>query len=510
MKKYAPLLVFAFFFALYALTAQHGLSWQDSGEYQWRVLSADVAGFSGLARAHPLYISAARLWSGCFPPAFRLWAVSAFSGMGAAVALAVLFAALRRLTSSFAAASIAVVLAGFSHMLWWLSCVAEVYTWSLAAMALELFLLMLVFEGGRGRKRAACTLFFVNGLHLGIHNFALIDLAVLVPAATVALYRSERAFLPVLKAMAAGIVIWFVGAMPMVSLFVRCLNSGTPLVDAVRSLLFGAGYEQAVMGTAGVEKGRFAINMALAALSFASPLWMGIFSPCREGACVLRGGMRHFVGSVTVLAILHFLFWIRYFVPDQATFVLPTLFLGAFFVGLGFARSGVGKWRAVQLIALGMLTAVFVPLIAAQALEIDAFGIRRARALPFRSEFSYWLQPWKCDEDSAERFAAKAAETVKAGDVLIADTTVSGMLQAAVLTGKFPSGCKIVPVYSYRTGPALPGLLQNHGNVYLVSPVEGYTPDDKEFLSGRYRYVKKGVLFRIAATSRGDDREERR
>ncbi|MBP5319478.1 MAG: hypothetical protein J6334_00710, partial [Kiritimatiellae bacterium] len=40
--------------ALYLLSAQRGFSWQDSGEYQFRVLANDLRWCSGIARAHPL------------------------------------------------------------------------------------------------------------------------------------------------------------------------------------------------------------------------------------------------------------------------------------------------------------------------------------------------------------------------------------------------------------------------------------------------------------------------
>ena len=51
--------LFTAFFALYAFTAQRGLGWGDSGEFQHRILDlADgmTKGCDSLATAHPLYV----------------------------------------------------------------------------------------------------------------------------------------------------------------------------------------------------------------------------------------------------------------------------------------------------------------------------------------------------------------------------------------------------------------------------------------------------------------------
>ncbi len=49
-------------FVLYALTAQQGVSWQDSGMLQFRIVTGDYIGNLGLALAHPLYIAIGRLF----------------------------------------------------------------------------------------------------------------------------------------------------------------------------------------------------------------------------------------------------------------------------------------------------------------------------------------------------------------------------------------------------------------------------------------------------------------
>ena len=82
---------------LYLLTCQRGVSWQDSGMFQWRVLNSDLTGDLGLALAHPLYIAAGKLfvWLPWGDMPMRL---NFLSGIGMAVALANLAAVLFLLT----------------------------------------------------------------------------------------------------------------------------------------------------------------------------------------------------------------------------------------------------------------------------------------------------------------------------------------------------------------------------------------------------------------------------
>ena len=68
------LVVLAAFYLLYAFTAQRGVSWQDSGEFQYRAFIGDYHWHSGIARAHPLYILLARGFAAGFAPASRLHA----------------------------------------------------------------------------------------------------------------------------------------------------------------------------------------------------------------------------------------------------------------------------------------------------------------------------------------------------------------------------------------------------------------------------------------------------
>ena len=183
--------VFFGFLAFYAATTQCNVSWQDSGYFQYRVLSGDYTGDFGLALAHPLYIGLARAFVVGFPVPLQIYAVNLFSGVGMALALTLLSATVWRLTANRWSVTVAVLTLGLSHMAWWMSTTAEVYTWSLAGLMGELYCLLRFEE-----KRQAgwlIVLFGANGAHAAIHNFAFLNLPFYGVLLLMELMRTGRA-----------------------------------------------------------------------------------------------------------------------------------------------------------------------------------------------------------------------------------------------------------------------------------------------------------------------------
>ena len=169
-------ILFAVFLAVYAVTAQRGVSWQDSGGFQYRILAGDYQGDSGIALAHPLYIFLAQKFAAVFLKEERFYAINLFSGLGLSLALVLLAHNVMRLTRSVRAAVMAVSVLGLAHMAWWLGTIAEVYTWSLAFLMAEVLCLIRYAENRDCRWLIA--LFGVNGMHWSIHNVALLGLPV--------------------------------------------------------------------------------------------------------------------------------------------------------------------------------------------------------------------------------------------------------------------------------------------------------------------------------------------
>ena len=74
----------------------------------------------------------------CLPGVGVPYVYALSSGVGMALALAALMLTVHGMTRSLRAGCLAAALLGGAHMAWWLSTLAEVYTWSLALLMLEL------------------------------------------------------------------------------------------------------------------------------------------------------------------------------------------------------------------------------------------------------------------------------------------------------------------------------------------------------------------------------------
>ncbi|HNX35829.1 MAG TPA: hypothetical protein PKM57_14445 [Kiritimatiellia bacterium] len=480
--------VFVVFFALYAATAQRGVSWQDSGEFQYRVLAGDYVWHSGIARAHPLYILMARGFVRLFPQSACFYAINLFSGVGLALGLALLSASVMALTRSVRAAVLSAAVLGFAHMAWWLGTVAEVYTWSLAFLMAEILCLVRYFEKREGSWLIA--LFAVNGAHWSVHNFALIDFAVAFAVLGLEWWKGGRRRGWLAMGCLAG---WSLGSLPLLWLANASLMGGESVTAVIKSVLFGEGYMAQVLGTGGCGGTLWLANLALAGVSLINPLWLFAVTGVRTSRDDKRGQPLFWLG---ILTLFHLLFWVRYPVPDQATFFLPTLGLISVWVGLGGARVGMRPARWALMVTSGCLCAVAGPLLLSVAAQKTGAAVMRSRALPFRSEMPYWLLPWKHSEDSAARFVSEVGRQLCSGDVLVADATAAGPLLAAREAGATGRDWRLLTPWSGETEAVLRTLLQDRkGRVFVVSPVAGYAPRPVLELTNGMERV--GALYRL-------------
>ena len=372
------LLVAVGFFALYALTAQRGLGWGDSGEFQYRVLSCSdglLGGCDSFATAHPLYVALARLF--CSTP-YQVTLVSSLFGALAAVGF-LLCSRNLALTVVF----------GLSHALWWLSCVAEVYTMSLTFMAFETLLLMrfLVSRKTVWLVALAC----LNGVHLELHNLALLALPVYAFAMGAGLRRAGawRA----LAALGLSAAAWAAGA----SFWLWALAT-----RGFRDVLVGS-YGGQAFGLMPSNWTVTGFNLALSGMSFVAPAALAWWTHRRGTLLPAKPSGGHLTAvCLSALAAVHALFFVRYFIISQFTFVLPT----AFFAYLAVSRVRLGRNRAVALAALQVL----LPLLAWQflaALPVPAWRPHHK----YRDEARYFALPWKFGDDSADLYAAEIGGT---------------------------------------------------------------------------------------------------
>ena len=483
--------------AVYAFTAQRGVSWQDSGEFQYRVLANDFFWVSGIARSHPWYIFTARLFSQAFPVSQQFYAINLFSGVGMSVALVFLGLTLWTVTRNAWAVLIAAATLGFAHMAWWMSAVAEVYTWSAAFLLAEVYCLLMALRGRQPSDSGGCAgkgwewwlaLALVNGMHASLHNFAFLN----VPVYGVLFLTQglKEGWAVTLARGAKCAVVWLAGAVLLVGLFaVEWMKTGS-LADTVMSLLFGREFTRVVLGVRTVDWPLAAKNVALAGVSLMNPCWLIVFMGWRTGKVnqAWRWGLVGLTG-------VHGLFWARYFVADQATFILPLLSLLAVWVGLGVAAWRKLLWRNVLVLLLALLCAVGVPVVLNKVLAVQYGGVTRLRSVPFRDEARYWLIPWKHHETSAARFAKEVQKILRAGDILVADNTVAAPIFALREAGQISRKIRVITFFTGETDDEIVQAVTANERAFIVSPVLGYTSE--KLLDGRFQFQREGVFYRI-------------
>jgi len=290
-----------------------------------------------------------------------------------------------------------------------------------------------------------------------------------------------------------SIVAWLVGG-GMIVWLAGCLLMGTgDPIRVLKSVLFGDGYGRQVLGMGGFALTRWWMNMALAGVSFLNPCW--VFA---GRGLLLRewNGQRMFRKALIALTVLHGVFWVRYFVADQATFVLPTLGLLAVWAGVGCSAVCKDHKIYAALLTVGLACAVAGPRFLYDAAERAGLNMHRNRVLPFRNEARYWLVPWKQGEDSAARFVSEVGKQFVAGDVLVADATAAGSLMAAREAGLVGKEWRLITPWSGETEEALRALVQDgEGRVFVVSPVVEYAP--RAVLETATRFEREGVVYRV-------------
>ncbi len=481
--------------AVYLLTAQHGPAWQDSGVFQWRMRTLDLGGAGGLALAHPLLIVLGRL-AGAVPLGSLAFRFNALSAVAAAVAAANLALLVRRLSPRVPAAGVFAAGAfALAHSVWWLATIAESHALLAALLSAELLVLAELLR--RPTTAAAAALGLLNGLGLATHNLALLALpayalAVVLLAARGRLRRSAVAV------FAAG---WAVGASLWIALVIGlALRAGVSA--ALGSALFGAEWKGAVLGgsarSAARGLGYVLYNFPNLALPLAA---LGLWRARRRVGAGLAGALAWVLGA-------HFLFAVRYAVPDQFMFFVPFYLVVSLLAGLGLAevwgRRKLVRIAAVASLGLGPAGYALAPAVVG-AVDLRLPG--SARRLPYRDHARYWLTPWKLGEDSAGKFAAEAIDQLgrrPEPTILFADTTSYPPLRWAAEEQGLPAGMRLVGGGARRLRRRLEedprgfwaDVRREGASVWVVSNVPGYCP------AGLGPFVQPeptGVLYRVRA-----------
>jgi hypothetical protein len=346
-------------------------------------------------------------------PAFRL---NFASGVGMSVALANTAVLVFQLTGRRWIGIAAALMLSVMHTVWWLSTITEVYTWNAAFMTGELLLLVHLIRAPKWHT--AVALAFLNGLNWSVHNLALLALPVYVSILIVLVIKRR---LPA-WALAASVTAFLAGSVLYITMIINLALGKGAIWGALCSALFG-GYVSEVLNIK--TKWYFLkTNAALGPLNFVNfSVPLAVIGWFRMRSCL--GGF--LAAALMAITVIHFGFVIRYPVPDQFTFLLPSLIMIiiAASVGVSVLAERSEKWRIGVIFACAV-SVIMPPIIYAMTpkiIELAGIKVARERQRPFRDEARYWAVPWKHNERSAEQFAEAALKQALPNGIIICDGT---------------------------------------------------------------------------------------
>jgi hypothetical protein len=478
---------------LYAVTCAPGPLWQDSGMTQYRAWYNDIEGNLGLALSHPLFyiiLAPARyIQLGEF--AYRVNLVSA---MFSAVAVANLFLLLRLWLGRTLPAVVGAASLALSHTFWAYAAIPEIYGSYVALMLLELVVLLQYC-----RTRAAGYIYllgFINGMAIAVHMMAVIGSVCYAVFILVLLAKRQiRA-----KQLVVTVLLLLVGALPYEYLIIKnIIQTGAP-VEVLGSALFGSRYQADVLNISLSPK-IIKENIMWILLNFPTPNIVLFFF----GAYGLYklSPSRAFANVITALVALFFMFAFRYTVVDRYVFFIPFYCFVSVLIGVGFEmfvrrpnRRAI-SYLVLLCTLLPIPTYIVVPGIAGK------LGIQgRARQIPYRDEYRYFLQPWQMDCRGPQKFMDAVFDMVEPNSIVLADsTTVFPLLYGQEVKGKRPDIKIISSLERSEDSPVIKEdnfeQLLARRNIYVVSPVKGYCP---KFILERYSFVPAGVIWRVVQT----------
>jgi len=456
---------------LYIATCAPGPLWQDSGMYQYRIWHNDIEGNLGLALSHPLYhiisIGAKHIPLGEFG-----YRVNILTAVISALAVANLFLLLRLwLGKSFGAVIGAVTLA-LSHTFWRHATIPETYNLYIALMLAELIVLLQYLRTKRIGFLYALGLF--NGLAIANHMLASVGLVCYAVLLATLLLRKQISF----RSLGIIVALWIVGAAPYEYLIIKNIVQTGDLSAALASSLFGKSWQADVLNTS-LSARLVKENLIFMAYNFPTPNVVFFFA----GLYGLKkvSPSRSFANVLLALLILFFLFAFRYTVPDRYAFFIPFYCLASILIGVGFNSLVAVPGRKILCWAVLILTLLPIPIyiIAPVLAEKARFNISTRADVPYRNDYTWFLQPWRTGYRGAEKFADEVFEELEPDAVVYADNTmVYPLLYMQEVKGK-RADIRIISKYASSQG--LPLLSDKslkqwlaEGEVFSVSPIEGH------------------------------------
>jgi len=475
---------------LYIISCAPSLVWQDSGMIQYRVLHNDIKGGMGLALSHPLYYIIS-ICAKSIPVGSVIYRINLVAALAGAFAVANIYLLMRLWIADFWPAIVSTMTLALSHTFWWHASVVETYDMYLAFFLAELIFCLMYLRTNKPVHLYLLGLF--NGLAISVHMLAVIPLACYA-VYVVYLLVNRKIKMPVVWVC---ISFWVIGALPYEYLIVGELIRTGDLVATIKSALFGNSWQSDVLNTTLSWK-IIKENIFFLCMNFPTPNILLLI----PGLYLLfkLEKQRAFAGIIIALFLLFLIFACRYTVSDRYTFFLPFYAVVSLLIGLGaysFRRNYIISAVALCLAVLPAMVYILLPAMAERCYPV----FKSARHLPYRSEYKWFLQPWKTGYYGADRFAHQALESVPEDSLMFADGT---SLYPLAIKKQLDFTDKKINIMSSHgsydnisrySESQLFALIDSHPS-YVVSNGRGYCP---QYILSNYKLVEDGVLFRITA-----------
>ncbi|UCF44270.1 MAG: DUF2723 domain-containing protein [Planctomycetota bacterium] len=476
---------------LYIVSCAPGPVWQDSGVIQYRVFHNDIEGRLGLALSHPLFYMLAIGVKYIFPGGFG-YEVNIVTAVISAVAVANLFLLLRLWLGSTLPALVGALTLGLSHTFWRHAAIPETYNLVVALLLLEL--IMLLQYAKTGRVVYLYLLSLVNGLAIANHMLA--SLAFICYLVLLVVLTAKKKVGG--KDLALMVLLWVIGALPYEYLIVRNILESGDLWSTMASAVFGASWRSDVLNVS-LSARIVKENFMWMALNFPTPnallLFVGLWGLYKVSP------KRWFANVLLALLVLFFVFAFRYTIVDRYAFFIPSYCIASILIGVGASRVVNGKHGKL----LGCLVVAFafvaVPVYMAAPAVAKKLGIAsgRAREIPYRDDYVYFLRPWRTGYIGPEKFAEEIFGMVEPDAIVYADDTTAPPLLNTQQIKRMRPDVKIISyVGSSEGSPEFNehtiGELLTNRPVYVVSAVQRYCP---EYLLERYSFVPAGTIWRV-------------
>ena len=409
---------------LYALTANRGTQWQDSGFHILRVITGEALNPLGLALSHPLHHYAARLLvaTNLFEPCLAVTLISAIAG---AITVANVFGCVMMLTRQRSAAVFAAASLAVAHTFWQMATIAESYTLVAALLSAECWCIAAYAQSRRPVYLLLAGLW--NGLGLSNHMLASLTTPVI---AIIVLHALIRRNVRMRDVLLCG-VLWVVGTIPYTAMIVGEVIRTGDLGGTIHSSLFGHAFAAQVLNVL-PDPRNLAISIVFILLSWPN---LGLAMAAVGMASATRIGIATMTRRSLLIGLaIHVLFAARYPVIDQHTFFVPSYVFVALWCGIGFAalRAQGERRYARRLVTAAVVLLFCTPMVYAAAAplarSVNALG-SFVRHKPYRDDYTYLLTPWSVVERSADRLARQAVALAGPNGLIIVE---DAMAQQAV------------------------------------------------------------------------------